>query len=96
MNMSFKVLIAVLMLWFQFVFAQFELLDAVAKPISLGGAFTSFANSLNNYSLFVFGYALYNHNDHGITHQGSITINFGGEIGRKQMLESLINSFGKK
>jgi hypothetical protein len=49
-----------------------------------------------NYSLFEIAYAFYNHNDLGITHTASVTVNFGGEKGRKQMRESLKNAFGKK
>lgn len=48
-----------------------------------------------NYNIFEIGYAFYNHNDLGITHQGSVTINFGGENGRKQMRESLKDAFRK-
>jgi len=49
-----------------------------------------------DYSMLEIGYAFYNHNDSGIIHQGSITINFGGDKGMKQMRESLKNAFGKK
>lgn len=49
-----------------------------------------------NYSLFEIGYAFNNHQDLGLTHQASITINFGGEKGRVKMRESLKDAFGKK
>lgn len=47
MNISLKIIIVLLLVSFRTAFSQFELLDVGAKPISLGGAFTSFANNSN-------------------------------------------------
>ena len=47
MKISLKIIIVLLLVSFRINFAQFELLDVGAKPIALGGAFTSLANNSN-------------------------------------------------
>ncbi len=46
-----------------------------------------------NYNLFQLDYAIYNHTDLGITHQGTITVNFGGVSARKRSKELLNKAF---
>ncbi len=46
-----------------------------------------------NYKLFQFDYSIYSHQDLGITNQGSVTINFGGNKSRKLAKEQLKNAF---
>lgn len=41
------IIIVILIVSFRFNYAQFELLDLGAKPIAIGGAFTSLANNSN-------------------------------------------------
>jgi len=45
------------------------------------------------YEIFQLDYALYNSFDLGLTHQGSLTINFGGKGARKSARELLKNAF---
>lgn len=47
MKISLKIIIVLLSVSFRFTYSQFELIDIGAKPISLGGAFTSLANNSN-------------------------------------------------
>lgn len=46
-----------------------------------------------NYNLFQLDYAIYNHSDLGITHQGTITVNFGGVTARKKSKEQMSRAF---
>ena len=46
-----------------------------------------------NYNIFQFDYSFYDHQDLGITNQGSVTINFGGGSARKLARENLKNAF---
>ena len=46
-----------------------------------------------NYNLFTLDYAIYNHTDLGITHQGTITVNFGGVSARKRSREIMNRAF---
>lgn len=46
-----------------------------------------------NYNLFQLDYAIYNHTDLGITHQGTITVNFGGVNARKKSKEQMSKAF---
>ncbi|MBK8552853.1 MAG: hypothetical protein IPL53_18040 [Ignavibacteria bacterium] len=46
-----------------------------------------------NYSLFQIDYSIYNHQDLGITNQGSVTLNFGGNKSRQLAREQLKNAF---
>jgi len=55
---------------------------------------TSFSGGITiNYNIFQLDYAIYNYCDLGITNQGSITVNFGGNSARKLAREQLKNAF---
>jgi hypothetical protein len=55
---------------------------------------TSFTAGLSiNYNVFQFDYSIYNHQDLGITNQGSVTLNFGGSKSREFAREQLKNAF---
>lgn len=55
---------------------------------------TSFSAGVSiNYSLFQIDYSVFNNQDLGITNQGSVTINFGGNKARKLAREQLKNAF---
>lgn len=59
------------------------------EPVSFSGGISL------NYKLFQIEYAIYNHNDLGITNSGTVTINFGGDKARKyskQMLKTAFNN----
>lgn len=55
---------------------------------------TSFSGGITiNYNIFQLDYAIYNYRDLGITNQGSLTVNFGGNTARKLARQQLKNSF---
>jgi hypothetical protein len=55
---------------------------------------TSFSGGVGiNYNIFQLDYSIYNNQDLGITNQGSLTINFGGNSARKFSREQLKNAF---
>lgn len=59
------------------------------EPVSFSGGISL------NYKMFQIEYAIYNHNDLGITNTGTITINFGGEKARKLSRQMLKKAFEK-
>lgn len=76
---------------------EYTLYDMVDLRAGIGTEPTKFSGGVGfYYSLFEIGYGFYNHQDLGLTHQGTVTINFGGDKGRKMMRESLKNAFGNK
>lgn len=78
---------------------EYTMYDMINLRAGIGTEPTKFSGGVGFcYSLFEIDYGFYNHQDLGLTHQGTITINFGGEKGRKMIKESLKNAFvkGKK
>ncbi len=75
---------------------EYTLYDMINLRAGIGTEPTKFSGGVGFcYSLFEVDYGFYNHQDLGLTHQGTITINFGGEKGRKMIKESLKNAFSK-
>ncbi len=73
---------------------EFTLLDMVDLRAGAGTEPTRFSAGIGfYYSYLEVDYAFYNHQDLGLTHQASITINFGGKQGRKIIRESLSDAF---
>jgi competence ComEA-like helix-hairpin-helix protein len=73
---------------------EFSLFDMAVLRAGVGSAPTRFAGGIGFfYSLLEVDYAFYNHQDLGLTHQASLTINFGGQKGRKMIRESLLDAF---
>ncbi|MBL8017296.1 MAG: hypothetical protein JNK43_08505 [Ignavibacteria bacterium] len=75
---------------------EYTMYDMINLRAGIGTEPTKFSGGVGFcYSLFEVDYGFYNHQDLGLTHQGTITINFGGEKGRKMIKESLKNAFTK-
>ncbi|HMT12590.1 MAG TPA: hypothetical protein PKA39_13315, partial [Ignavibacteria bacterium] len=75
---------------------EYTLYDMINLRAGIGTEPTKFSGGVGFCnSLFEVDYGFYNHQDLGLTHQGTITINFGGEKGRKMIKESLKNAFSK-
>lgn len=73
---------------------EYSLLDCVDLRAGVGNEPASFTGGIGlNYNIFQLDYALYKSQDLGITHQGSITVNFGGIKARKESREQLKNAF---
>lgn len=73
---------------------EYTLYNMVDLRAGIGTEPTKFSGGIGIfYSMFEIDYGFYNHQDLGLTHQGTITINFGGDKGRKMVRESLRNSF---
>ena len=69
-------------------------MDYVDLRAGVGSEPTSFTGGSGiNYNLFQLEYAIYNSLDLGITHQGTLSINFGGEKGRREAREQLRKAF---
>lgn len=76
---------------------EYTLYNMIDLRAGIGTEPTRFSGGIGiYYSLFEIDYGFYNHQDLGLTHQGTITINFGGEKGRKMIRESLKNAFTKR
>lgn len=76
---------------------EYSLLDYVDLRAGVGSEPTSFTGGIGfNYNIFQLDYALYKSPDLGITHQGSLTINFGGSKGRTETKEQLRKAFDGK
>jgi hypothetical protein len=76
---------------------EYSLLDYVDLRAGVGNEPTSFTGGIGfNYNIFQLDYALYKSQDLGITHQGSITVNFGGSNARKESREQLKKAFEEK
>lgn len=70
------------------VFDQAEIRSGIStEPVS----FTAGLGLV--YGLFQLDYAINNHQDLGISHQGSITVNFGGSEAKKFYRKQLVNAF---
>jgi len=73
---------------------EYSLMDYVDLRAGIGSEPTSFTGGIGiNYDLFQLDYALHNSPDLGITHQGTLSINFGGEKGRREAREQLRKAF---
>lgn len=73
---------------------EYYLLDFVDLRAGVGSEPTSFAGGIGfNYNIFQLDYALYKSQDLSITHQGSLTVNFGGSKGRQLTKEQLRKAF---
>ena len=76
---------------------EYSLMDYVDLRAGVGNEPTSFTGGIGfNYKIFQLDYALYKSQDLGITHQGSITVNFGGSNARKESREQLKKAFEEK
>lgn len=76
---------------------EYSMYDMIDLRAGIGTEPTRFSGGIGlYYSLFGIDYGFYNHQDLGLTHQGTITINFGGEKGRKMIKDSLKDAFAKK
>lgn len=75
---------------------EYSLYDMVDLRAGIGTEPTRFSGGIGlYYSIFELDYGFYNHQDLGLTHQGTITINFGGAKGRKLIKDSLKDAFKK-
>lgn len=75
---------------------EYTLYNMVDLRAGIGTEPTKFSAGIGfYYSMFEIDYGFYNHQDLGLTHQGTVTINFGGDKGRKIIKESLSNAFKK-
>ena len=73
---------------------EYSFYDFLDLRAGVGSEPTSFSGGIGlNYNMFQLDYALYNSLDLGITHQGTISINFGGEKGRREAREQLRKAF---
>lgn len=73
---------------------EYILYDMVNLRTGIGTAPVRFSGGIGfNYSLFEIAYGFNTHQELGITHQGSITINFGGEKARKKIRNALSDAF---
>lgn len=76
---------------------EYSLLDFIDLRAGVGSEPTSFTGGVGfNYSIFQLDYALYKSQDLGITHQGSLTINFGGSKARQESKVQLSKAFEEK
>ncbi|MEO8513915.1 MAG: hypothetical protein ABI543_10170 [Ignavibacteria bacterium] len=76
---------------------EYSVFDMIDLRAGIGTEPTRFSGGVGlYYSIFEIDYGFYNHQDLGLTHQGTITINFGGTKGRKIMKDSLKDAFKKK
>jgi len=74
---------------------EYNVYEMVDIRSGIGTAPSRFSGGIGfNYSLFNISYAFNTHQDLGLTHQGSISINFGGEKARKKIRNSLSDAFG--
>lgn len=76
---------------------EYSLLDFVDLRAGVGNQPTTFSGGIGlNYGIFQLDYALYKSQDLGITHQGSLSVNFGGIKGRQESREQLRKAFEEK
>jgi hypothetical protein len=76
---------------------EYSLLDYVDLRAGIGSEPTSFTGGIGfNYKIFQLDYAMYKSQDLGITHQGSLTVNFGGSKARTESKEQLRKAFEDK
>ncbi len=75
---------------------EYSVNDFVDIRAGVGTEPTSFSGGLSiYYNNFQLDYAIYNYKDLGITNQGSLTFNFGGDKSRKLAKEQLKKAFLK-
>jgi len=73
---------------------EYSILDYVDLRAGVGSEPTSFAGGFGFYfSVFQLDYAINKSPDLGITHNGTLTLNFGGVKGRKLIRQQLKNAF---
>ena len=73
---------------------EYSLMDYIDLRAGVGSEPTSFTGGIGlHYNLFSLDYALYKSPDLGITHQGTITVNFGGLKALKESKEQLRKAF---
>ncbi len=76
---------------------EYSLYDMIDLRAGIGTEPTKFSGGVGlYYSIFEIDYGFYNHQDLGLTHQGTITINFGGKKNREIIKNSLKDAFKKK
>jgi hypothetical protein len=76
---------------------EYSLYDMIDLRAGIGTEPTKFSGGMGlYYSIFEIDYGFYNHQDLGLTHQGTITINFGGDKSRKLMKNALKDAFKKR
>lgn len=76
---------------------EYSLMEYIDLRAGVGNEPSSFTGGIGfNYDKFQLDYAIYKSGDLGITHQGSLTINFGGSTGRKETREQLKKAFEDK
>ena len=75
---------------------EYSLYDMIDLRAGIGTEPTKFSGGVGlYYSIFEIDYGFYNHQDLGLTHQGTITINFGGAKNREIIKNSLKDAFKK-
>jgi hypothetical protein len=73
---------------------EYSILENIDLRAGAGSEPTSFTGGIGfSYNIFQLDYAIYKSPDLGITHQGTISVNFGGIKGRKQMMKQLKKAF---
>lgn len=73
---------------------EYSITDNVDMRAGVGNEPATFSGGISlSYGLFQMDYALYNTRDLGLTHQGTITVNFGGLQGKKESREQLRKAF---
>jgi hypothetical protein len=75
---------------------EYTIIEYIDIRAGIGSEPTNFSAGVGfSYSLFQFDYAMQNHPDLGFTHQGALTINFGGLDAKKSARERLQKIFGE-
>ena len=75
---------------------EYSLYDMIDLRAGIGTEPTKFSGGVGlYYSIFEIDYGFYNHQDLGLTHQGTITINFGGAKNREIIRNLLKDAFKK-
>jgi len=73
---------------------EYSLMDYVDLRFGVGNEPSNYSSGIGfNYDRFTLDYALYKSQDLGITHQGTITLNFGGVKSRKESRAQIRKAF---
>lgn len=73
---------------------EYGLLDYVDLRAGVGSEPATFTGGIGfNYKIFQVDYALYHSQDLGLTHQGTLTVNFGGIQGKKESRDKIRKAF---
>jgi len=73
---------------------EYNLLDYVDLRAGVGSEPATFTGGIGfNYNIFQIDYALYHSQDLGLTHQGTLTVNFGGVKGKKESRDKIRKAF---